>query len=245
MDMTANHRIVVAERDPAQLDSVESMIRQLRPGWKVVASACDAAALAGYLDEYAPDLVVADVALLDPAGSATPFELPSDVPAIFLTDDPGFAVRAFEAGAIDCILKPLTPRRLKLALDRAAVDPRVVPGHAPAAPDLQQPLTWMTMSCGQDVLVVAARDVCYLRADQKYTRVVTERTEGLVRTGITELHRRLGDGVFLRIHRSIIVNLRFVSAVKRDVFGRFEVHLKGCGDILKVSKNFQHVFRSL
>jgi len=75
--------------------------------------------------------------------------------------------------------------------------------------------------------------------------VVTPRGEGLVRTGITDLCRRLDPHAFVKVHRSVIVNLRYISAVKRNILGYLEVHLEGRSEVLKVSKSFQQVFRSL
>ncbi len=246
MDFPGVLRVVVSEDDPVQLEALVSMVRQIKPHWNIVGTAQDVPSVLRSLDDLAPDLLILDIHLPGANGYEWMRSLPGDVPTIFVTGDPGFAVQAFETAAIDYVLKPITPRRLKIALDRAASDPRVAPGPSvPAPQDANGPLGWVTMSRGTDVLVVATSDICYLQADQKYTRVVTLQSEGLVRTGITELHRRLDDKVFVKIHRSVIVNLRFVGSIKRDLFGHLEVHLSGRKDVLKVSKNFQHVFRTL
>jgi len=106
-------------------------------------------------------------------------------------------------------------------------------------------LAWITMSRGNDVLVVAESEVVYLQADLKYTRVVSTRGEGLVRLGINELGARLSRGNFAKIHRSVVVNRSFISAIRRNELGQLSVHLTGRSEVLKVSKTFQSVFKTL
>ena len=219
----------------------------LKPDWQIVAAVQNVADALNAIESQAPDLLVLDIHLPGTAGPEWIRDLDAGLPIVFVTGDPDFAVHAFEAAAVDYVLKPVTMRRLKTALDRAAADPRVGGrrgGIAGAGGD-DGSLTWMTMSRGNDVLVVPTTQIVYLRADQKYTRVVTERGEGLVRAGISELASRLNPQVFVKVHRSVVVNLSYIASVKKNMLGYLEVHLTGRSEVLKVSKSFQQVFRSL
>lgn len=240
-------KVLIAEDDPSQRTALIDLVAALRPNWTVVAGVGSVAEVEATVDSLAPDLCLIDIHL---QGSDDPNwikSLAADLAVIYVTGDPDFAVHAFDSDAIDYVLKPITARRLKRALDRAVLDPRVMgpqlPG-VPGAPDAgRELLTRVTMSRGTETIVVMPQDIAYLEADMKYTRVVTARGSGLVRMGINELCSRLPAEQFVRIHRRHVVNLKFVDSVKRNEFGYMEVFLLGRSEVLRVSKSFQQVFR--
>lgn len=237
-------KVLVAEDDPSQRDALIELVTALRPNWSVVAGVGSVAEVEAAVDGLAPDLCLIDIHL---QGSDDPNwikSLAADLAVVYVTGDPEFAVHAFDSDAIDYVLKPITARRLKRALDRASQDPRVVGRSAPVGPDGgRELLTRVTMSRGTETIVVMPQDIAYLEADMKYTRVVTARGAGLVRMGINELCTRLPADQFVRIHRRHVVNLKFVDSVKRNEFGYMEVFLLGRSEVLRVSKSFQQVFR--
>lgn len=237
-------KVLVAEDESEQRAALVSLLRTLRPEWQVVADVGSVSAFNRAVDQLMPDLCLIDIHL---SGSSDPNwikHLQPDLAVIFVTGDPDFAIHAFDTDAIDYILKPITPRRLRAALDRAARDPRVA-GSRSASPaeSGRYAMSRITMTRGTDTIVVMPDDIAYLEADMKYTRVVTTRGVGLVRIGINELSARLPADQFLRIHRGYVVNLKFVASVKRNDFGYLEVFLNDRPDVLRVSKTYQHVFR--
>jgi len=247
MNPASHVRVLVAEDDAPLRRNIIALIQHLRPDWHVVAEAESVAQVMTGVDDSAPDLMILDIHLDGDASGEWLERLPADVPVIFATGDPNFAVNAFDRAAIDYLLKPITLRRLKVAIERAE---RQVLRRAPAQPEDEAGpsaagLAWITMSRGNDVLVVAESEVVYLQADLKYTRVVSTRGEGLVRLGINELGARLSLGNFAKIHRSVVVNRSFISAIRRNELGQLSVHLTGRTEVLKVSKTFQSVFKTL
>ncbi|MDB5819310.1 MAG: response regulator transcription factor [Rhizobacter sp.] len=239
-------RVVIAEDDSAQLDQLVKMVSELKSSWRIVATAQDARTVLQAVDDHAPDLLILDIHLPDASGLDWAKALPSGLDVIFVTGDPDFAVQAFESAAVDYVLKPLSPRRLKMALDRVQAQPRRPSNGADTAfTGSPSELTWITAARGHDTLVVAINDIFYLQSDQKYTRIVTATADALVRTGISELQKRLNPSFFVRIHRSVIVNLRFIESAKRDALGRLRVHLRGRPETLTVSKPYEQVFRTL
>ena len=241
-------RVLVAEDDVLLRKSIVEWIHQLRPDWNVVVEAESVAQVLAGVDDSAPDLMILDIHLNGVDSGAWLERLPPDVAVIFATGDPDFAVSAFDRAAVDYLLKPVTLRRLKMALERAeqhALRPArasIAEGDISAAGEGP---AWITMSRGNEVMVVTESEVVYLQADLKYTRVVTARGEGLVRLGINELGARLRKGNFAKIHRGVIVNLSFISAIRRSELGQLSVHLTGRPEVLKVSKSFQGVFKTL
>ncbi|MCK9684188.1 LytR/AlgR family response regulator transcription factor [Scleromatobacter humisilvae] len=111
--------------------------------------------------------------------------------------------------------------------------------RAPAGDRLQ----WIRASVGQMIKLIPVDEVLYFRSDEKYTLVVWVGGEALIRKSIRELLDGLEPETFIQIHRSTIVNLRFVSQVIKGPNETAEVHLKGRNETLSVSRNHVHWFR--
>ena len=104
-------------------------------------------------------------------------------------------------------------------------------------------LQWIRASVGQMIKLIPVDEVLYFRSDEKYTLVVWVGGEALIRKSIRELLDGLDPETFIQIHRSAIVNLRFVSQVVKGPNETAEVHLKGRTETLSVSRNHVHWFR--
>ncbi len=111
--------------------------------------------------------------------------------------------------------------------------------RAPAGDRLQ----WIRASVGQMIKLIPVDEVLYFRSDEKYTLVVWVGGEALIRKSIRELLDGLEPETFIQIHRSTIVNLRFVAQVIKGPNETAEVHLKGRNETLSVSRNHVHWFR--
>lgn len=111
--------------------------------------------------------------------------------------------------------------------------------RAPAGGRLQ----WIRASVGQMIKLIPVDEVLYFRSDEKYTLVVWVGGEALIRKSIRELLDGLEPETFIQIHRSTIVNLRFVAQVLKGPNETAEVHLKGRNETLSVSRNHVHWFR--
>ncbi len=106
-------------------------------------------------------------------------------------------------------------------------------------------LQWIKASVGSTVRLIPVEQVARLRSDEKYTLVVWEGGEALIRKSIRELADELDPERFAQVHRSVIVNLHRVSQVDRGPNETAEVRLKGRKEVLPVSRSFVHVFRHM
>jgi DNA-binding LytR/AlgR family response regulator len=117
---------------------------------------------------------------------------------------------------------------------------------SPAAP----PLRWIRAQVGQTVRLISVDEIDYVRSDAKYT-VIAWRAEGgqpaeaVVRIPLKELITQLDPGQFAQVHRSVVVNLRSISHVRRHDNDTAEIHLKGRKEVLPVSRNYLHLFRQM
>jgi len=113
----------------------------------------------------------------------------------------------------------------------------------------KETLRWIRAQAGKTVRLIAIDDVDYLRSDAKYTIVAWrdggKAAEAVIRTPLKELLEQLDPEQFAQVHRSVVVNLRAISHVKRHDNETAEIHLKGRNDVLPVSRNYVHLFRQM
>jgi DNA-binding LytR/AlgR family response regulator len=172
---------------------------------------------------------------------------------VFITAYDQYAVAAFEAGAVDYLLKPVESERLASTVERV----RRKLGAAPA--DLSalvaqlrgrvettpQRLRWIKAAVGKQIRLIAAADVVYFQSDAKYTRVVLAQSEALIRTPLKDLVARLDPDRFWQVHRSTVVNLDHVAGVLREDAERQFVLLKNRPEKLAISRQFTHLFKQM
>lgn len=187
---------------------------------------------------------------------------------VFITAYDQYAVEAFEHGAVDYVLKPAEPERLARTVTRVCrrLQQRqqvTVPGVATerVPPQLltqvlQQlsfqmgrcphlPLQWIQASQGGTIQMVPVEDVLFFSSDEKYTRVRTAKQEHFIRKPIKELVEELDPGQFWQVHRSSLVNVHAIEAVRRDDNGRLVLSLKDCPEKLLVSRNHSAQFKGM
>jgi DNA-binding LytR/AlgR family response regulator len=186
---------------------------------------------------------------------------------VFITAYDQYAIEAFEQGVVDYVLKPAERDRLLVTVDRikkrlahrqgggdtaGATEPppaamqqllqklasRMDPGKAPQ-------LKWIQATVGQNIQMIPVDEVLFFISDEKYTRVQTATLEALIRKPIKELIDELDAEVFWQIHRSTLVNTRYIAGVSRDLRGRQLVAVKGHPQKLEVSRSFTGLFKGM
>ena len=178
---------------------------------------------------------------------------------MFVTAYEQYAVKAFEHGAIDYVVKPIdaarladTVQRLKARIAQAA---EPLPGTEAVLESIADELRrraaprgwlqWIKASVGTTLRLIPVDQVVFLRSDEKYTLVVWDGGEALIRKTIRELADELDPERFAQIHRSAIVNLARVAHVTRGLNETADVHLTGRSDVLPVSRSYLHLFRQM
>jgi two-component system LytT family response regulator len=169
-----------------------------------------------------PDLVFLDVQMPECDGFDMLEMLGSESPStiIFVTAYDEYAVRAFEAGALDYLLKPFDDARFSRALTRAKeklahytrTQPKIVDRLVVKAPGR--------------VIFLAVADIDWIEAADYYACLHVGSDTHLIRRTLQELERDLGEQNFIRIHRSIIVNLRRIRGLELQLDGEYEVVLE-------------------
>jgi len=165
--------------------------------------------------EHAPDLVFLDIQMPKLDGFEV-VELAGSKPHyVFATAYDQFALRAFEVHAVDYLLKPFSRERLAEALAQVrlrAPQPARIEAVVKDAQARQQPLERVLIRDGARVHVVAASSIDYIEAQDDYVQICAAGKTYLKHQRLSELEAQLDGAVFVRIHRSTIVN---VGAVER------------------------------
>lgn len=209
--------------------------------------------------EHEPQFCVLDIRMPGMTGIEVARRIGGRVPVVFVTAYGDHALAAFDAGAVDYLMKPVDPARLAQAMQR--VRQRLETPVAPAVPDglqalLEQlagqqrrarPLDTIQAGVGKEVRQIRVEDVVYFESDARYTRVVYLHdgadAEALIRTPLKELLAQLDERDFLQVHRSVIVARRHVASAVRIDEGHMHLTLRGRDQTLPVSRPFQGLFK--
>lgn len=182
---------------------------------------------------WKPDLVFLDVQMPECDGFDVLELLGADAPQtiIFVTAHDTYALRAFEAGALDYLLKPFDDARFVRALARA----KHKIAHDAPAPRAAARL--VVKSPGQ-LLFVDVSTIDWIEAASYYASLHVGRDTHMIRRTLSDLERDLGEGSFMRIHRSTIVNLDRVRGLELQSAGEYEVVLES-GVRLRLSRRYR------
>jgi DNA-binding LytR/AlgR family response regulator len=251
---------LVADDEPLLRERLVSHLARLWPELEVVGQARNGREALELFEAHAPAVVFLDVRMPGVSGIEAARAIGRRAVLVFVTAYEQYAVEAFHQGAIDYLVKPFDDERLADTVQR--LRERLASRMAPAVPQLEavldrlsaalqgQPATrswlqWIRASVGTTVRLIPTEEVVYLRSDEKYTLVVWEGGEALIRKTIRELADELDPERFVQIHRSVIVNLRQVAQVTRGPNETADVQLKGRSETLPVSRSYLHVFRQM
>lgn len=242
---------VLADDEPFMRAALRERLQQLWPELHIVRECEDGIQALQAIQQLRPQLAFLDIRMPGLSGLQVAEALQgADTRVVFVTAYEAHAVQAFEAQALDYVLKPVelprlakTVARLRQTLAEPAPPARfAVPTSAAATPSRVD--DWLQVAVGSQVRLLHVDDVQYFESDSKYTRVVAEDCDGLIRLSLKELLDRLDPARFMQTHRSVVVNRRHVRSAHRlgDVL---ELEIKGRAERLKVSTQHHHLFKAL
>ncbi len=244
---------VLAEDEPLLADELADLLHTLWPQLKIVARAGDGVAALNAIEEHAPDLAFLDIHMPLLTGIEVATQIAGRCHVVFITSYDQHALEAFEAGAIDYVLKPptaarllTTVQRLKARLQQPPADlRRALGGLAPKALMPPRYLQWINASRGAAVRLLTVEEILYFKSDLKYTMVVTADAEALIKKTIKDLTDELDPTMFWQVHRSTVVNVYAIDSVMRDDRGNLNLRLKNRPESLAVSEAYHHLFRQM
>lgn len=261
---------LIAEDEPLLAQSLQAELARAWPALQVTAVVGDGLSAAREALRLRPDVLFMDIRMPGQDGLAAAEEIAERWPAdeapmpqlVFVTAYDEYAARAFEAQALDYLMKPVQPQRLARTVARLQerlAAPAALPHQAlaqwrdllgAASPPRGEssPLKFIAASNagGTTVRMVPVDEVLYFEAADKYVRVLTADAEHLIRTPLKQLLPQLDPQRFWQIHRAVVVRADAVDAVHRDEAGRMQLTLRGRpGEQLPVSRLYAPLFRAM
>jgi DNA-binding LytR/AlgR family response regulator len=244
---------VLAEDEPLLADELADLLHTLWPQLQIVSRAGDGVAALNAIEQHAPQLAFLDIHMPLLTGIEVATRIAGRCHVVFITSYDEHALEAFEAGAIDYVLKPpsaarllTTVQRLKARLQQPPVDlRRALEPLGQAASPPPRYLQWINASRGSTVRLLTVEEILYFKSDQKYTLVVTSDAEALIKKTIRDLTEELDPTMFLQVHRSTLVNVQAIDSVSRDDRGNLSLRLKHRPETLAVSEAYHHLFRQM
>jgi DNA-binding LytR/AlgR family response regulator len=244
--------VLIAEDEPLMRERLLEMLAVAWPEARVVLVAENGNdAWDGFL-EHEPQVVFLDIRMPGLSGLEVAERIGKLAHVVFVTAYDQYAVEAFDAGAVDYLLKPIQPDRLAKAVARIReklssrpADLGDILRHLKSAlPEVRhEKLKWLKASVGRQVRLIDVDEVLFFQSDSKYTRVVLRGSEALVRIPLKDLLSGLDRDRFWQIHRATVVNVNAIAAAERIDAERMQVLLRGCDEKLPVSRTFTHLFR--
>jgi two-component system LytT family response regulator len=233
-DRAAKIRTLIVDDEPLARSNLSVLLRR-DPQIEIVSECGSGAEALAEIRGARPDLVFLDVQMPECDGFDVLELLGKDLPPaiVFVTAYDQYALRAFEAGALDYLLKPFDNTRFERALDRAKQ--RLARGNNKGAPAQLERLA--IKSVGQ-VSFVKVSEIDWIEAADYYACLHVGSKTHLLRRSMAELEQELDPAVFSRIHRSTIVNLDRVRGLKLGEDGEYDVLLEG-GARLRLSQRYR------
>lgn len=248
---------LIADDEAPMREQLRTRLAAVWPDLTIVGEAAHGLEAVEQAAALAPDIVFLDIRMPGMNGIVAAKQLYQRCHIVFVTAYDQYALDAFEQGAIDYLLKPVTAARLETTCERLRLRLRQAPEDigaqltrltaalqqaAPAAPPR---LRWIQAQVGASLRMISTRDVLFFRSDEKYTRVQTAQAELLIRKTLKELADELDPDEFWRIHRSTLVRADAIESVARDMRGRLMLKLRDCKEELEVSRNHTHLFQQM
>mgnify|MGYP000987457949 CR=1 FL=1 len=261
-----NATALIAEDEPLLAQALQAELVRAWPDLRVLKVVGDGDAAVAQALALRPDVLLLDIRMPGQSGLDAAAELaeewPDDQPfpaLVFVTAFDAYAVQAFETQAVDYLLKPVQPERLRLTVQRVqALLAQRRPATGPLDATLEQLRSLMAQppsqatslqvipaSVGQSIRMVPLTEVLAFEAADKYVRVLLAQGEVLIRTPLKELMPQLDPAVFWQIHRGTVVRAEAIDNVTRNEAGRLSLKLRARPEAFAVSRLYADRFRAM
>jgi len=244
---------IIADDEDLQRAELQRLLLLAWPELEIVASVEDGSEALAAIAELAPSVAFLDIRMPGISGLEVARASQGKTGIVFATAYDSHAIDAFDLGAVDYLLKPVSQARLEQALQRLrarveagsaertsslmALDARLRPGAA------QERIRWISCTAGNIIKLFPIDEILYFESDTRYTRVVTALDEGLIRMPIKDLVPKLDPDQFWQIRRGTLVCARAIARIRRDELGGFSVELREHPAQLKVGHTYAWRFR--
>jgi DNA-binding LytR/AlgR family response regulator len=254
----ANLEAIIADDEEHLRIYLKSKLAELWPELRICGEAENGLEALDLIETIRPAIAFLDIKMPGLSGIEVAQKIGTNCRVVFITAFDQYAVKAFENEAVDYLLKPVTDKRLEKtikrlkkqisAISKPSIDFSRTMDRLLAALKDNQPsgyLKWIKVRHGEEVRLISIDEVCYFKAEDKYTVVKTLGGESLIKKSIRQLAEELDPNQFWRIHRGTIINVSRIAGVSRSFAGRLIITLKDLPETLTVSRSYAHLFKQM
>lgn len=203
----------------------------------VIGEAADIKTAQKLLSENSVDLVFLDIQMPGESGFDLINSIPIKTKVIFVTAFDEYAIRAFDVNALDYLLKPVNPKRLKETIERIEELSKNDSTAENSKKLLESDRLLVTLN--SKLQFIKIKNIIYISAAGDYTEIQTsDNQKGITLKSIKEWEARLPETLFARIHRSTIVNLEFIERIEEWFQKSYRIHLKSVKEPFDVSRRY-------
>lgn len=247
---------VIADDEDLQRNELQRLLTLVWPELKIVASCEDGGEALAAIARLGPDVAFLDIRMPEISGLEVARASGGACRVVFTTAYDTHAIEAFDLGAVDYLVKPVTHARLEQAVTRVRGQLDAGMGGTELIKALgefdrrlrpavqQERIRWISSSAGNTIKIFPIDEVLFFESDTRYTRVVSATDEGLIRMPIRELQAGLDPDQFWQIRRGTLVCVRAIARARRDELGNITVELREHAAQLKVGQTYAWRFRS-
>ncbi|MEO6565267.1 MAG: LytTR family DNA-binding domain-containing protein [Casimicrobiaceae bacterium] len=244
---------LLAEDEPLMRERLREKLAEAWPELDIVAEAEDGEQAMVLFEQHRPQVAFLDIRMPGMTGLDVAAAIGGECHVVFITAYDQYALQAFDAGAVDYLLKPVETDRLQTMVERVrgklGAPPQdlsaLVAALRAGMPGGPARMKWIRAAVGKQVKLIPVTDVVYFQSDTKYTRVVLATGEALIRTPLKELLAELDPDRFWQVHRGTIINLDAVAGVLREDAERQFILFKNRQEKLPISRQFTHLFKQM
>ncbi len=252
-----NPKAILVDDEHLPRTHLKSLLNKAWPELDIQGEAQNGMKAFQLIEEKKPDVVFLDIKMPGITGIEVAEKIIGSRVVVFVTAYDQFAVEAFDKEAVDYLLKPVIPERLektivriKKRLANASLSGIVPDSLKKLLSELttntpRKYLKWIKAQVGDTIHLIDTSQVYFFKSSEKYTLVVCEHDETVIRKPLIELIKELDPSMFVQIHRNTIVNFEFIDKINISITGRGQLKLIGRSEIHTVSRGYLKQFRQM
>lgn len=249
---------IICDDEPRLAEALRELLKTAWPDLNILALGNNGGEALSLIAEHEPDIAFLDIRMPGLSGLQVARQVVDSDAApriVFVTAYDQHAIEAFDARAVDYLLKPVkaerlaeTITRLRASIDSGStgyVDQKLIDALKQISMTDRKYLRWLNCGQGSEIDVIATGEVLFFQSRDKYTAVITADKERYVRTPIRDLLNELDPDEFWQVHRSSVIRVAAIERVLKDEIGKMRVKLRGTDELITVSGAFSGRFRQM
>ncbi len=235
-------KTLIVDDEALARDRLRSLVEELGTG-AIIAEAGNGRQAIEAIQKQHPDIVLMDIRMpgMDGIEAAKHISTMENPPAVIFTTAYGdYALEAFDAHAIDYLLKPIRKERLEDALNRAQIITQSI--IQSLQDELPESRSHLSVFVQGNIQLIPVDQILYLKADQKYISVFTSDSEVLIEESLKSLEVEFSE-TFMRIHRNTLVAKKSIEKLEKNKNNGFAIRLHNVAETLPVSRRMLSTVR--